>query len=377
MAWSEAWAEERLRLRARAAEILPAARIEQDEAANIWIVLPGGRDGSVIAGSHLDCVPHGGWLDGCLGVMAAIEAARSIAEQPEALRRTLAVVDWADEEGAVSGRSLLGSSAAAGLLDPSEVRSLETTDGKSFAELLHRHGVVVEQMPASRSRLSAARCYLELHIEQGPVLEAADRACAAVTGCLGVRRSRVRFAGVEAHAGATPIELRHDPAIAAAHLTLAARETAIMGSGLATIGRLQLHPGTLTAVAGEAELVIDVRHADREALERMHAELEREALHAARRTGCEAEHQLILSVDPTRFDPGLVERAAELTGGPAIVSGALHDATAVARAGVPTAMVFVRTKGGISHSREEDADEEDLATGIEAFCAMVQEVALA
>jgi hydantoinase/carbamoylase family amidase len=376
VAWSEAWIEERRRLCERAAELVPEARIDQDEAANIWIVLPGARAGTVIAGSHLDCVPGGGWLDGCLGVLAALEAARRIRERPEASRRTLAVVDWADEEGAVSGRSLVGSSAAAGLLDPAEVRSLETADGSSFADLLRTHGVEPEQMLAARSRLFTARCYLELHIEQGPVLDEARRPCAAVAGCLGVRRSRVRFGGVEAHAGATPMELRHDPAIAAAQLTLAARECAIATGGLATVGRLDLSPGTPTAIAAGAELVLDVRHGDRRALDHLHGDLEREALNAGRQAGCDVEHQLLLSIDPVDFDSRLVARVAELTGGEPLMSGALHDAAAVARAGVPTAMVFVRTRGGISHSRKEDADEEDLAGGIEALCAIVQEMAL-
>jgi hydantoinase/carbamoylase family amidase len=376
VAWSQIWSDERRRLCERASELLPAARIEQDEAANLWIVLPGARAGTVIAGSHLDCVPDGGWLDGCLGVLAALEVARRVSEQPETARRTLAVVDWADEEGTLSGRSLLGSSAAAGLLDPVEVRSLETADGSSFAEVLRRHGVDPEHMLASGSRLSGARCYLELHIEQGPVLDDAGRACAAVSGCLGVRRSRVRFRGREAHAGATPMDLRRDPAIAAAQLTLAGRAGALAAGGLATIGRLQLHPGTPTAVAASAELVLDVRHGDRAALERLHAELEREALQAGGGAGCDVEHQLLLSIDPIAFDSGLVARAAELTGGDPLVSGALHDAAAVARAGVPTAMVFVRTRGGISHSREEDADEEDLRAGIEALCALVQEMTL-
>jgi hydantoinase/carbamoylase family amidase len=376
VAWTETWSEERERLCRSLEAELPQLRVQRDEAANIWMLLAGERSGTVVAGSHLDCVPDGGWLDGCLGVMAAVEAARQLAAEPASARATLAVVDWADEEGARSGHSLLGSSAATGLLDVDHVLSLRTADGGSLAELLRANGVEPERMPDSRARLADAHAYVELHIEQGPVLETQDRACAAVSGCLGVRRSLLRLTGEAAHAGATPMALRHDPTLALAQLLIAVHELALAEGGLATVGTLRALPGTPTAVPEAVELVLDIRHHDLDTLDRMAVVAVRLADHAARDAGCTAAHELIWSIDPIPFDERLVARAARLAGGAVLLSGALHDAAAVARAGVPTAMLFVRTRGGISHSRAEDAGEQDLALGIDAFGALVSELVL-
>jgi N-carbamoyl-L-amino-acid hydrolase len=195
------------------------------------------------------------------------------------------------------------------------------------------------------------------------VLDDAGIPAAAVDGCLGVRRTEFVFHGRAGHAGATPMDRREDPLLDAARFVLAAREAAVAAGGLATIGSLRTEPGTPTAIADRVRLVLDLRHRDRDALEALDAEL---------RAGAAAT--LVWSIDPVRFDPALVERAAALTGGPVLTSGPLHDAAAVARAGVPTVMVFARTRGGISHSREEDADEADLVAAIGAYAALVSEL---
>jgi hydantoinase/carbamoylase family amidase len=251
---------------------------------------------------------------------------------------------------------------------------MTTTGGAAFAELLRAHGVEPARMTASSARLRGVRAYLELHIEQGPVLEAAGRPCAAVSGCLGVRRAQVRFSGTAAHAGAAPMAMRQDPTLATARFLLAARDAAVAAGGLTTVGTLRATPGTPTAVAAEVELISDVRHEKLDALERLAAQIADAAHQAAAGSECTAVYEPAYSVDPVDFDPDLVARAAALTGGEPMISGPLHDAAAVARAGVPTAMMFVRTRGGISHSRQEDARESDLARALDAFGALVGEL---
>jgi N-carbamoyl-L-amino-acid hydrolase len=374
VAWTNTWASERDRVFETAAREVPDAHVGRDEAGNIWMTLPGEQRGSIIAGSHLDCVPQGGWLDGCLGVFAAIECARQLAAEPAGQRKTFAVVDWADEEGARSGHSLLGSSAAAGVLDVERLLTLTTGDGVPVAELLREFGVDPDRMRAAGSRLADAEAYVELHIEQGPVLEATGRASAAVSGCLGVRRDSLRFTGQAAHAGATPMNLRHDPTLPAARFLLCARDTAIEHGALLTVGVLNALPGTPTAVASGVELIVDLRHRDEHTLQRLSAKNGALAQREAEASGCAVTREQIWAIDPVEFDRRLVARAAALTEGEPLVSGPLHDAAAVARAGVPTGMIFVRTRGGISHSREEDASEDDLAIALVQFNRLVGEL---
>jgi N-carbamoyl-L-amino-acid hydrolase len=374
IAWTKTWAAERERIFASAGREVPDAHIDRDEAGNIWMTLPGAQRGKIIAGSHLDCVPEGGWLDGCLGVLAAIECARQLAAEPAKGRKTFAVVDWADEEGARSGHSLLGSSAASGVLDAERLLTLTTGDGIPLAELLREFGIDPDRMAAAGSRLEDADAYVELHIEQGPVLEATGRASAAVSGCLGVRRDRLRFIGEAAHAGATPMHLRHDPAVPAASFVLSARETAIDRGALLTVGVLDALPGTPTAIPAAVEMVVDLRHRDRDPLELLSGDLGDLAQREAEAAGCDVTRERVWAIDPVEFDPRLVTRAAAITNGEPLVSGPLHDAAAVARAGVPTAMIFVRTRGGISHSREEDASANDLALALEHFSGLVEDL---
>ena len=183
--WTDEWTTARDLLRARLDE-LPVT-VETDEAGNLWAELPGDGDGFVIVGSHTDSVPAGGWLDGALGICAALEAVRSQAEdgRPPV---TLRLVDWADEEGARFGRSLFGSSACAGTLDPDDVRDLRDRDGERLEDVVNRFGVDLDTARDSHARLDGARAYLELHIEQGPVLESRDEPAATVLGTCGVER---------------------------------------------------------------------------------------------------------------------------------------------------------------------------------------------
>jgi N-carbamoyl-L-amino-acid hydrolase len=368
VAWTAPWREEREALD------VPGATRERDAAGNLWWRVPGASPETVVVGSHLDCVPGGGWLDGCLGVLAgaAILADVAAAGTPA---RSLALVDWADEEGARFGHSLLGSSAACGLLDLEAAARLRDADGAVLPDVLADNDVVLEDMPLARASLAGAVAYAELHIEQGPVLDDAGLPAAAVDGCMGVRRSAFTFAGRAGHAGATPMALRRDPLQAAALLVAALRGSAVEAGGLATIGALRTEPSTPTAIAARVHLTLDLRHRDLEALERLDAVAGELAAAAAEAERCTLEREPVWSIDPIRFDEGLVEHVQLLAGeGEPLTSGPLHDAAAVARAGVPTVMVFARTLGGVSHSREEDAREEDLVVAIDVLARLVSDL---
>jgi hydantoinase/carbamoylase family amidase len=377
VAWTETWRDERSRLREWLESEVPGAQVEVDQAGNLWTRLPGDSDDTVVVGSHIDCVPAGGWLDGCLGVLAGAAVLAEIARGGRPAR-SVALVDWADEEGARFGYSLLGSSAAAGLLDVEAAAGLRDADGAALPDVLAENGVRLADMPGAAAELSGAVAYLELHIEQGPALEALELPVAAVDGCVGIRRSALIFHGNPSHAGTTPMNLRQDPVQAAASFVTGLREAANTEFGVVTVGVLRSEPATPTAIPAEVQLTVDLRHRELATLERLAAKADSLARRAAEAEGCTFERSPLWSIDPVRFDPALVARAQALAGeGEPLTSGALHDAASMSRAGVPTAMLFVRTLGGISHSREEDAREEDLVAGIEAFADLVAELASA
>ena len=373
VAWTEICERERTGFADALRAEVPAVQYDRDEAGNAWFVLPGvgpAAARTVVVGSHLDCVPGGGWLDGCLGVLAGAEVLRAAARIEE--RATLMLVDWADEEGARFGHSLLGSSAVCGLFDYGRAAQLVDEDGVTLPVALAAHGVDIERMAEARSRIDGLDAYVELHIEQGPVLDEAELPASAVDGCLGVRRHELRFTGQAVHAGATPMRLRHDPVQALAIFAGELRALAVEHDGLATIGTLRAEPQTPTAVPGQVRLSTDIRHHTLDGLESLQAAAEHAAEAAATAAGCTLHSQELWSIDPIHFDTALVERAASLVPeGTTLTSGPLHDAAAVSRAGVPTVMVFARTSGGVSHSREEDARDEDLVVAIDAFGTLV------
>ncbi len=362
--WSEDWERARAFLIERLQQ-LPVT-VERDEAGNLWALLPGRSDRVVAVGSHLDSVPGGGWLDGPLGVLGALAVLRAVAagEPPQ---RTLALVDWADEEGRF-GRSLYGSAAAAGTLDLAAARKLTDAAGLRLPDVLAAHGIALDRVHEARGRLARLDAYLELHIEQGPVLEARGEAVAAVTGTAGTERRRLRFTGRGGHAGTVPMELRRDPLAAAARTTLAVAEVARRHGGVGTVGAIEAHPGIPTAIPGTVELWLDQRHAQARPLATMVAETLEAASAAAGQHGVELAVEPVWSIEPIPFDPALVALAREAAGGgEPLPSGALHDAAEVARAGVPTAMLFVQSLGGISHAPDEDSRPEHLRAGIEAL----------
>ncbi len=369
LCWGEGWREARALL----AELLGEIGLEPelDAAGNLWASIRGEREPALVVGSHLDSVPAGGWLDGALGLMAALGVLRSWSAAGERPPRTLTLVDWADEEGARFGRSLFGSSAFAGTLDPDDVRALRDADGCSIVEVLADNGVELDRAPEAASGQERVAAYLELHIEQGPVLESEGLLAAAVSGCTGVERHRLRFMGQASHAGTTPMDRRRDAGLAAAETALQVEEVARRHGGVATTGALALRPGIPTAVAGEAELTVDMRHPDAGELATMLGETEAAAGELAARRSCALEIEAVWRIEPIPFATGLVaaarEACREAVGSDRVLaSGALHDAAEVARVR-PAAMVFCPSTGGISHAPEEDTPEPDLAAGIEAF----------
>ena len=360
------WGPEWRKARAFLSELLDELGLapEHDEAGNLWAYLAGESEPALALGSHLDSVPNGGWLDGALGVMAALGVLRSWSQAGVPPPRTLALVDWADEEGARFGRSLFGSSAVAGTLDPSELERSSDSDGRAAAEVLAENDVDLQEAPRAASRRERIAAYLELHIEQGAVMEAEGNRVAAVKGCVGIERHRLRISGQASHAGTTPMDRRHDAALAAADAALRIERVAIESGGVATTGILDLRPGIATAVAGSAELVVDLRHEDAVSLEQMLTRVLKEAEEAAAARHCELDHGRIWGIEPVRF--GLASVAVEVADGGPLTSGALHDAAEMARVR-PAAMLFVPSKGGVSHAKEEDTDEADLIAGIGAF----------
>jgi hydantoinase/carbamoylase family amidase len=371
--WTAEWRRAREFMRERLDEI-DGVSVETDEAGNVWATLPGERAGSVAVGSHIDSVPQGGWLDGALGLMAGLEVLRAGA-QITGDRHGLTLIDFADEEGARFGYSLFGSSAVSGTLEPGAVRELTDAAGLSLADVLAENDVELDRALEAQSRREGLIAYLELHIEQGPVLEREGVAVAAVSGTAGVERPRFTFDGQAAHAGTTPMELRHDAGLAAARTALTVEEIAGRHGGVGTTGRLRLAPGIPTAVAGEAELSVDLRHAEAEPLAAMLEEARGAASHAAQERGCELSESTIMRVEPIAFDERLVAAALEESGsGRTVASGALHDAAEMARH-LPVAMMFTSSTGGLSHAKEEDTPEEHLEQAIDAFGRLALRVA--
>ena len=372
LCWGEGWREARELLGELLGEM--GLEFEVDEAGNAWTYLEGESEPALAVGSHLDSVPDGGWLDGALGVMGALGVLRAWADTDGKPPRTIALVDWADEEGARFGRSLFGSSAAAGSFDPAELANARDTDGRRAAGVLAENGVELDQVLECRTRLERIGSYLELHIEQGPVLEAEGIRAAAVNGCAGVERVRFVISGQAAHAGTTPMDARHDPGLAAAATALRVEEIARSEGGVATVGGMTFEPGIPTAVPGTASMLVDLRHREADALSRM-LEAAREGVRAsAAERGCEVAEEPVWRIEPISFDPALVALAKEacegVTGAPyELTSGALHDAASMAPH-VPTTMIFSPSIGGLSHAREEDTAEPDLATAIDAFGAL-------
>jgi hydantoinase/carbamoylase family amidase len=369
VAWTDTWATANDWYRGELAGI-EGVTVDSDEAGNLWASAPGDDERFVIVGGHLDSVPDGGWLDGALNVVAGLEVLRALAGEPRPLG--LKLVSWADEEGARFGRSLFGSSACAGTLEPDSVRELHDRDGVALPDALREHGVDLDGALQSRSRLNGAAAYLELHIEQGPVLEALDLPLGAVLGTFGVERHAVGFTGQHAHAGSTPMDARHDAFLAAARSALAFREDAAARDDVrATTGFVRVSPGIVTAFNGSCEVSLDQRALDPGVLAEMLATAQQASRSIAADEGCQVGWERIWQIEPIPFHPELINLADDVIAQAAgrshrLPSGPLHDAAEMARV-VPTVMVFVKSLRGLSHTKEEDTPVEDLELSVRAL----------
>jgi allantoate deiminase len=376
VAWTDTWARAREWAR-EALEAIPGVSVERDEAGNVWATLPGDAEAFVILGGHLDSVPDGGWLDGSLNVLAGVEVLRALAEEPRPL--TVKLVDWADEEGARFGRSLLGSSAASGSMDPDAVRGLTDREGTTLGDALAAHGVDLDRAREARSRLDGAVAYLELHIEQGPVLERMDLPLGVVLGTFGVQRHRVTFTGAHAHAGATPMDVRRDAFLAAARSALAWRDDAAAREDVrATTGTVKVSPGIVTAFNGTCEVSLDQRALDADVLADMLERAQAASRRLAAEEGCEVAWERVWEIEPLPFDAQLIDLADEVVREVAgtshrLPSGPLHDAAEMARV-LPTVMLFVKSLGGVSHTKEEDTPVEDLELSVRALHELTRRV---
>jgi N-carbamoyl-L-amino-acid hydrolase len=379
LAWGPVWRDAREWFKGKVAEL--GLRIDTDSAGNNWVTLPGASTKTVIVGSHLDSVPNGGWLDGCLGVTAALEALRMHAAARPPV--TLKLVDWADEEGARFGRSLLGSSAAAGSLKIDEVRELKDRQGTRLVDALAENGVSLDRMLDAHGELKRidAHAYLELHIEQGPVLESMQKATGVVLGTFGVERHMIRFTGQAAHSGSTPIPMRRDAFLAAAQTALECREIARRhskpGAGVVcTVGVVNVEPKIVTAVPGVCEISLDQRALDASVLAAMHRDAREASERCARENNVSVEWKHLWRIDPRPFDPALVrlceEAVHEETGdAPKLPSGPLHDAAEMVPH-MPVVMMFAYSSNGLSHCKEEDTPVTHLEKTIAAYLRLVQ-----
>jgi N-carbamoyl-L-amino-acid hydrolase len=372
LAWSPVWLKARAWFEAKLKE-LPVEH-HHDAAGNHWVTLKGASEKALVVGSHLDSVPNGGWLDGCLGVVAGLEVLRGFAAKYDGRPPvTVKLVDWADEEGARFGRSLFGSSAFAGTHSIEADRVRTDREGVTLEAALDSCGVDVLSIGEAAAEQKDLAAYLELHIEQGPILERVSKPLAVVQGTKGVERWAITFKGQEAHSGSTPMEVRRDALAAAAKLALEIRPIAKKHpQAVATMGSVKTFPGIVTAVVGRCETTLDMRDLDAAVLAQMLAEAREAADRFAKEEGCTVEWAKIWSIEPIPFSPELIalcEAAiVEVAGTSELLpSGPLHDAAEVARCGIPAVMMFVQSLNGLSHNAAEDTKREHLEQAVAAF----------
>ncbi len=375
LCWSEEWLQMRRWYRLKL-EQLPV-QIEQDEAGNLWATLPGADPArALVIGSHNDSIINGGWLDGVLGVLSGLEILRAQAATgtpPISLK----LVDWADEEGARFATGCFGSGCAGGRFNVQAARDLKDRYGMTKAEAMLRCGVDLDHALECKRMITDAMAYLELHIEQGPVLESMDLPLGVVMGTFGVERHALTFTGQAAHAGATPMELRNDAFMAAARVALEARDICMEIGGVTTTGRVVNTPGLVTVLSGETVMTLDQRNFDENHLALMLEQVKKTSRTFAEEEGCSVSWHKTWGIAPVHFHPELIalcEQAVMETAGVShrLPSGPLHDAAEMSMAGVPTVMMFVQSLRGLSHAKEEDTKPEHLHLAINAFALLAQ-----
>jgi hydantoinase/carbamoylase family amidase len=371
VAFTDTWVKTREWLKAKLADLPVETHV--DEAGNLWATLAGESPRALLIGGHMDSVPNGGWLDGCLNVLAGAEVLRRISAEFDGRPPvTVRLVDWADEEGARFGKSLFGSSACSGSLNMGEARGLRDRDGIALPDALKRVGIEFERVKECGKELKNAAVYLELHIEQGPVLLDLDKPLGAVLGTFGVERHAITFRGQAAHSGSTPMNRRKDAFLAAGKMGQEIYRITDRIGGVCTIGSCTTKPGIVTSVVEECTITLDQRHLDGDALARMLAEAKEASELFAKEGNVTVSWSRIWQIEPRPFHPDLIEMcdAAILeTCGVShrLPSGPLHDAAEPCGVGIPTVMMFTQSLHGISHNKIEDTKEEHIEQSVVAF----------
>lgn len=378
VAWTPLW--QKARDWFAASMTAAGAEVSVDKAGNSWAKIAGESEESIVIGSHLDCVPNGGWLDGALGVVAGMEVIRRYGKKGMKPKKTLYVVNWADEEGGRFGRSLIGSSAVSGTLDIKDLLPLQDNEGIPLVAALQEYNVDLSSIMEVHAEFAARNVvgYLELHIEQGPVLEEMKKSVACVYGITGCERHYITFTGQAAHAGSFPTLMRQDAFLAAAQAALGFREIALQYDGVCTVGKVSVTPDIVTIVPETCRISLDQRSISPEKLTAMFAAAHEVAARAAADHNVTVQWEKIWSIEPTIFDPALTKlcqaAVAEETGeATTMYSGPLHDAAEMAKI-VPSIMLFAMSSKGLSHCKQEDTPEQDLEVAGRAFLRLADKV---
>ena len=393
IAFTPMWTKTRAWLKDKLAAL--PVETHTDAAGNLWATLRGESEQCLLIGGHMDSVPNGGWLDGCLNILAGVEILRRINAQHNGKPPvTVRLVDWADEEGARFGKSLFGSSACSGNLDMNEARGLIDKQGIKLPDALKNVGIDFERVKDSGKELQNAAAYIELHIEQGPVLLDLDLPLGAVLGTFGVERHAITFYGQAAHSGSTPMNRRKDAFLAAAKMAqeiyqIAERsnhnqllsQVGQKSGGVCTIGSCTTKPGIVTSVVEECRITLDQRHLDPAALEKMFSEAKAASETFATEGNVKVSWERLWQIAPRPFNDELIalcDESIRETCGKVhrLPSGPLHDAAEIAAAGVPTVMMFVQSLHGISHNKIEDTKEEHLELCVTAFDKLAEKTVL-
>ena len=357
------------------------ATVFWDSAHNLWAKFEGISPEAIIIGSHIDSVPNGGWLDGALGVAAGLGVLKRYHEQQTRPAKTIYVVAWMDEEGARFGYSCVGSAAASGCLDLDKVKALKDNEGIELVEALKKYNISADDFPKAHEEFleKPIQAYLELHIEQGPILEQQGKSVACLSGITGCYRQYITFEGQAAHSG-SPMSMRHDSFLAAAETALASEKIALKYDGYSTVGKVSVHPDVVTIFPGQCRISLDQRSIDKSKLDTMVAEAMDACKHIAEKRGVKVTFSKIWNNNPTIFDEHLIQLckdsiAEEIGTADCMYSGPLHDAAEIAKM-VPAVMLFVASQKGLSHCKEENTSDADLTIALKSFFRLVDKVVL-
>lgn len=378
VAWSEADLEGRRWFAARLRDCGLEVRI--DEALNVFGHLPRARGKFLLTGSHLDSVPSGGRLDGAYGAVAALEVLRTLVESKDPMANRVEVVGFADEEGVRFESGLVGSKALCGELDIEALGTRNDWTGVPIPDVLRAAGVDIAVMNNASAHLTQVGRFVELHIEQGPRMESSGTELGVVTGIVCVHREEITIDGMQNHAGTTPLDLRHDAGRAAARLAAQVKEVvlSINHDAVANVGVMRFTPGAVNVVPGLAELTLEIRHLDepvvRQIIERIHERL----AEVCGEEACRFEIRPLSDVPGAAMDAGMMATLDEVCDQLGVThrrlwSGAGHDAQVLARH-VPTGMLFVPSRKGVSHAPGEATSDDQLVLGARALLAGVRAI---